>query len=133
MRQAIWLLAVAAAALVLALGALGPAATSAMGFAAVAPMAALISGTFLWLWWVRATPLALGMALSWAGVAFIAGHLAWTGAAVLPLVALPLLGVGAALHFAVMRRSMGLRRTAALLPATLAAAAALASLVFTKP
>jgi hypothetical protein len=132
MRQALWLLGGAAVAVALLAVVLGAGRTAATGFAAVAAMAALIAATFLWLWWVRATPLALGMALSWWGVALVAAASAGAGA-VLPLVALPFLGVGAGLHFAVMRRSMGLPRGTALLPAGLVAAAALAALAFTKP
>lgn len=128
MRQALWLMGAAAAAIALAAAVLGTERTAAMGFAAVAAMASLFAGTFLWLWWVRATPLALGMAFSWAGVAVAA---AAAGPA-LPLPALPLLAVGAVLHFAVMRSSMGLPRRAAAAPAALAAAAALAALLFTK-
>jgi hypothetical protein len=133
MRQALWLLGGAAVAVALLAAMLGAGRTAAAGFAAVAAMAALIAATFLWLWWVRATPLALGMALSWAGVALVAADRAAGAGAALPLVALPFLGVGAALHFAVMRRSMGLPRGTALLPAGLVAAAALAALAFTKP
>jgi hypothetical protein len=133
MRQALWLLGVAAVAVVVAVAMHGAGRTAATGFAAVAAMAALIAATFLWLWWVRATPLALGMALSWSGVALVAADLAGGAGAVVPLIALPFLGVGAALHFAVMRRSMGLPRRTVLLPAGLVAAAALAAVAFTKP
>ncbi len=127
MRQALWLLAAATAVLSLAVAALGSAATAAAGYAAVAAMAALISATFLWLWWVRATPLALGMALSWAGVALVAA----SGSA-LPLPALPLLTVGAVLHFAVMRRSMNLPPATLAAPAAATALALLKSLLITK-
>lgn len=133
MRQALWLIWAAAAALAAALAGFGAAATAAAGFGGVAAMAALISGTFLWLWWVRATPLALGMALSWAGSALVSASLAATpGAAGPPLAALPLLAAGATLHFAVMRTSMGLGRAAAWVPAAAAGAAALLALFFTK-
>ena len=132
MRQALWLLGAVAVAVAAAVAAMGQAATAAMGYAAVAAMAAMIAGTFLWLWWVRATPLALGMALSWAGVAVVAFHLAGGAPDALPHVALPLLAAGATLHFAVMRRSMGLHPAAAAVPAMLTAAAALAGLLFTK-
>jgi hypothetical protein len=90
-------------------------------------MAALIAATFLWLWWVRATPLALGMALSWSGVALVAA----TDSA-LPLPALPLLTAGAILHFAVMRRSMNLPRATLAAPAAASALAILKSLLITK-
>jgi hypothetical protein len=128
MRQALWLLAAATAALALMTAAHGPAATAAAGYGAVAAMAALIAATFLWLWWVRATPLALGMALSWSGVALVAA----TGTA-LPLPALPFLTAGAILHFAVMRRSMNLPPATLAAPAVVTAFAILKSLLFTKP
>ena len=38
-----------------------------IGYSAISLTALVISITFLWLWRVRATPMALGMALSWAG------------------------------------------------------------------
>ena len=38
-----------------------------VGYSAISLSALVISITFLWLWRVRATPMALGMALSWAG------------------------------------------------------------------
>ena len=132
MRQALGLVGGAAVALAFLVAMLGPGRMAATGFAAVAAMAALIAATFLWLWWVRATPLALGMALSWSGVALVLAGLAMDAGAALPLLALPFLGVGAALHFAVMRRSMGLPRGAAAVPAALVAATALAAAVFTK-
>lgn len=44
-----------------------------VGYGAITIMGCTISLTFLWLWWVRATPLALGMALSWAGAACVMG------------------------------------------------------------
>jgi hypothetical protein len=128
MRQALWLLAAATTALALAVAALGPTATAAAGFAAVAAMAGLIAATFLWLWWVRATPLALGMALSWAGVALVAA----VSGPTLPLAALPLLTVGAVLHFAVMRRSMNLPHATVAAPAAASALAVLKSYLFTK-
>jgi hypothetical protein len=90
-------------------------------------MAALIAATFLWLWWVRATPLALGMALSWSGVALVAA-----ADPVLPLPALPLLTSGAILHFAVMRRSMNLPPATLAAPAAASALAILKSLLITK-
>jgi hypothetical protein len=127
MRQALWLLAAATVALALTAVALGPAATAAAGYAAVAAMAALIAATFLWLWWVRATPLALGMALSWSGVAIVAA-----ADPALPLPALPLLTTGAILHFGVMRRSMNLPPATLAVPATASALAILKSLLITK-
>ena len=96
----------------------GWSATYAVAYGAVVLMAAMIAATFLWLWVKRATPLALGMAFSWAGTASVLGW--WwiwraTGqpdamsqnAALFAFVALYL--VGATLHFHVIERSMDLR------------------------
>jgi hypothetical protein len=129
MRQALWLLLAATTALALAVATVGPAATAAAGFAAVAAMAGMIAATFLWLWWVRATPLALGMALSWAGVAVVTA----VSGPTLPLAALPLLTAGAVLHFAVMRRSMSLPHATVAVPAAASALAMLKGFFITKP
>lgn len=132
MKQALWLvLAVGAVGLASGL-ALGPVPVAAIGFGALAAMGALISATFLWLWWVRATPLALGMVLSWAGAAAMAGGLAgsasWPGLAALP----PIFG-GAILHFGVMRRSMDLGRWAFVMPVAVAALGAAVAVSITNP
>ena len=42
-----------------------------IAYRAMTLMAAMISLTFLWLWARRATPLALGMSLSWAGASSV--------------------------------------------------------------
>lgn len=89
-------------------------------------MSAIIAVTFLWLWRARATPLALGMAFSWAGGALT---LAWwwvltAGGAALAIAGHPLLTVfvaiyttGAVLHFSVIAPSLHWPRpTAALVP-----------------
>ena len=131
MKQALWRLAAAAVLVLGAAGTLGPAWTGAAGFGAVAAAAALISGTFLWLWWVRATPLALGMVLSWAGVAAMAGGLAV--AAGPALAALPPVLAGVSLHFGVMRTSMALGRWAAAVPLAAGMAGALAASLITNP
>jgi hypothetical protein len=139
MKQALWLLAATGAALGFVAALFGAGGTAALAFGAVAAMAGLIALTFLWLWWVRATPLALGMALSWAGSALVAGWI-WAamlndglqeGGAVL-FAALPLLLAGALLHFDVMRSSMGFRRGAVVLPVMVAFAAAAGALMITK-
>ncbi len=105
-----------------------PAATE-FAFGAVAVMSVFISLTFLWLWYERATPLALGMAYSWAGTAVL---MVWCWG--LPLaddarkpgglvfVFLSLQIVGAVLHFAVMQRSMGYGRGAFAVPIAVALA-----------
>ena len=94
-------------------------------YGAIALMALLISATFAWLWRLRATPLALGMSMSWAGTGLTLGW--WwrvTGAqglaphsdtAVL-LVFLSLLIAGAVLHFSVIQGTFGLRGVAFAVP-----------------
>ena len=103
----------------------GWSATYAVAYGAVVLMAAMIAATFLWLWAARTTPLALGMAFSWAGTASVLGWWWLFRAAGRPAameehgalfacVALTLVGAG--LHFHVIERSMGLRRGTFLLP-----------------
>lgn len=107
-----------------------------VGYGALTLMAAMIALTFLWLWQARATPLALGMAFSWAGAACLLG--AWWvynslrapeamygNEAVFGFLALYF--VGAILHFAVVQRSMGLPAGAFAVP--VAGALAVSALV----
>lgn len=100
-----------------------------IGYGAITVMSIFISGTFLWLWRARTTPLALGMAFSWAGTASVMGW--WWMFNVLDRPAgmvqseflflfLSLHIVGAVLHFGVIQRSMGIARQAFLVPVTLA-------------
>jgi hypothetical protein len=44
------------------------------GYAAIALDAIVIAVTFGWLWHIRATPMALGMAFSWLGCAGLVGY-----------------------------------------------------------
>ena len=44
------------------------------GYGALALLAMVIAVTFGWLWRIRATPMALGMAFSWAGCAGLVGY-----------------------------------------------------------
>ena len=46
----------------------------AAGYGAISLLAIVISVTFGWLWRIRATPMALGMAFSWAGCAGLVGY-----------------------------------------------------------
>ena len=57
-------------------------------------MGAVISMTFAWLWWVRATPLALGMVLSWAGASVLLWGFAGRGEWALMALAVYLAGAG---------------------------------------
>ncbi|MBV7379291.1 hypothetical protein [Maritimibacter dapengensis] len=116
MKQAIWLVAMTVAALELAFLRLGFDVVADVAYGTIAIMALLIACTFLWLWFERTTPLAIGMVVSWLGISWMAG---WWWAynlmgtptwaqdhpALFAVLALPI--VGAVLHFAVIQRSFG--------------------------
>ncbi|MBD3678377.1 MAG: hypothetical protein HUJ27_08240 [Rhodobacteraceae bacterium] len=100
-----------------------------VGYGAITLMAVMISLTFLWLWQVRATPLALGMSFSWAGSACVMGwwwmfnlldQPVWAADHWLLLQFLSLYVVGAALHFSVIQASFGGQGPWFLLPVGLA-------------
>ncbi len=102
-----------------------------VAYGAITLMAGMIAATFLWLFMVRATPLALGMAYSWAGAAFVmgwwwlynlAGQPPWLAESPVLFAFLPFYFVGAVLHFAVIHRSFGLHGLAFLLPVGLSVA-----------
>ncbi len=87
-----------------------------LAFGTFAIMALAIGATFLWLYLRRATPLALGMALSWAGSAGIVGW--WYMVSLLegpggmsenPLIFVFLAThvIGASLHFRVIGSTLG--------------------------
>jgi len=108
-----------------------------IGYGAITLMSLMISLTFLWLYVVRATPLALGMAYSWSGAGLVMGW--WWIYAVLGrpdwLVDSPILFnflafyfVGALLHFGVIHRSFGWHGAAFLLP--IAGAVAISATVY---
>ncbi|MCA0044575.1 hypothetical protein [Celeribacter litoreus] len=95
---------------------LGPRPALLLMLGAIALMALMISGTFFWLWRVRATPLALGMSLSWAGSGLTLGWL-WgvqsaeaatrSGDLAALFAFLSLLMAGAVLHFSVIQGTFG--------------------------
>jgi len=122
MKQAIGLLALVLAALQLGRLLLGGEAVLALATAAVALMALMIAATFLWLWAVRATPLALGMAFSWLGWGLFAGWGRIAGAPGAPLAVLGFCIVGAVLHFSVIHRSFGWHGASFLWPVALSLA-----------
>ncbi len=140
MKQAIWLLTAVIAAFFSVDQLAGSRAAQSMGLGAIALMSGTIALTFLWLWWERATPLALGMAVSWAGTASMMGWyvqrplgiVETMGGDAVPLVFLALQITGALLHFEVMQTSMGFRRGSAALPALVAFAASAAAVHITK-
>lgn len=125
MKHAGGLFVAVLAALLLSDAAFGYGATYRIGYGAIVAMGLMIAATFLWLWAARATPLALGMAFSWAGTAAIMGWW-WVhalagrpeamreSALLFPFVALHM--VGAVLHFDVMLRSMRLPRRVFVVP-----------------
>lgn len=121
MKRVSVLLAVVVALFWAVFAAMGYEATYQLAYGAFTLMAAMISLTFLWLWAVRATPLALGMSFSWAGAASVVGW--WWVYNLLSqpaimrenevlFVFLSFYFVGAILHFAVIERSF--RRDGAL-------------------
>lgn len=116
MKQAFMLLVVLTGLFQLGYVGFGYEAVYRIAYGAIALMALMISGTFLWLYIVRATPLALGMAYGWAGAGLVLGwwylyHLLgrpeWAGESPVLFFILPFYFVGAVLHFAVIHRSFG--------------------------
>ncbi len=116
MKQAIWLTILTAIGLETAFGVYGFEVVADIVYGAIAIMAFLVACTFLWLWFERTTPLAIGMVISWLGISWMAGWWwvynllgapTWADEhpAVFGILALPL--VGAVLHFAVIQRSFG--------------------------
>ena len=140
MKQATWLLTAVIAAFLTVTHFAGTHAAQSMGVGAIALMSGTIALTFLWLWWERATPLALGMAVSWSGTASMMGWCVMPslgrpeamGGGALPLVFLSLQITGAMLHFEVMETSMGFRRGSAAVPALVVFAASAMALHITK-
>jgi len=129
MKQAIGLLALVALGLEAARAVFGAETVLVVVDGALALMALMIAGTFLWLWLERTTPLALGMAFSWLGAGLIAGGWWLTRLAGGPvrgvseaglIVVLGLSLVGAVLHFAVIHRSFGYHGVNFLWPVALA-------------
>jgi hypothetical protein len=116
MKQALFLLVLILALLESGRRTAGDAAMMAIAYGAMAQIALLMATTFLWLWFERTTPLALGMAWSWLAAALFAGW--WWGlnlsGQALPVVhpqaitIMQAIGlVGALLHFSVIHRSFG--------------------------
>jgi hypothetical protein len=125
MRQALLLTAALTVAFLMVERILGIHIAAALGFGSVAVIAVVNALTFLWLWWARTTPLALGMTCSWLGQAALSiwgffvrpDDLALiSGSAPLVFFLLSLYVVGGALHIAVMQSSMELRRTVLIWP-----------------
>ena len=90
--------------------------TYRLAYGTLGLMSGAIALTFLWLWRTRATPLASGMVLSWAGGGAtlgwwwsftLLGEPEWMTVHPAPLAIASLCLVGACLHFAVIGDSMG--------------------------
>lgn len=94
-------------------------------FGALAVLGVMIAATFLWLWAMRMSPLALGLAFAWAGAAMVAGWwwlfallggpVAMLASEAVPALAALLL-TGAALHLEVLGGTFGFRGRAYLVP-----------------
>lgn len=136
MRQAVLMFLGVATVLQIGQRALTAPAIQDLAHGATALMALVIAGTFLWLWARRATPLALGMALSWAGAGLMLGW--WWAYGLLGrpeamaanpvfLNFLALYAVGAMLHFMVIARSFDLPERGMILPMILSTAVAWAA------
>lgn len=94
-------------------------------YGAVVGLSMAISATFFWLWSARATPLALGMGISWAGTCGVMGWwwlfnlLGQPGLMVdspILFVFVAAYFVGGTLHFRVILRSLGPKSALVLLP-----------------
>ncbi len=116
MKQAFALMMLIAVVLQLGYAMAGYEAMYQIGYGAITLMGLMISLTFLWLYIVRATPLALGMAYSWSGASLVLGwwwiysvlgEPAWADESPVHFIFLALYLVGALLHFSVITRSFG--------------------------
>ncbi|MEQ3626596.1 MAG: hypothetical protein ABNH26_15365 [Celeribacter sp.] len=101
-----------------------------LGLGLVVLLAVLISAVFGWLWLMRTTPLALGLAFSWAGAACLLGWWwlrevlgapGWMVGNGVVFAFLTTYLTGAVLHLVVVQQSFALRRVAAWAPVALAA------------
>ncbi len=125
MKQALLLLVALMALFQVGYQVLGYAVVYQIAYGAITLMALMIAATFLWLFVVRATPLALGMAYSWAGAGLVmgwwwiynlSGQPVWLRESPVLFSLLPFYFVGAVLHFAVIHRSFGWHGAAFLWP-----------------
>ncbi len=129
MKQALVIAAILLAAFLAVDALIGHRFAVAVGLAAVSVIAVFNSITFMWLWHVRATPLALGMALSWTAAGTIWWYLGgmpfrpdWLHQDGVFFAFLALFIVGGGLHVAVIHRSAETRATLLVWPAILASA-----------
>ena len=102
MRGAILLMLAATAAFGVAERGFGTEAATLAAMRGAAALAIPLAGAFVWLWLERATPLALGLALSWAGSGALLGIWPVAQAAVGTHLLTALYGAGAILHLRVV-------------------------------
>lgn len=131
MRQALLFAVALWAVLYVTAGLLDLWMAATIGFAAMTAIAAANCVTFLWLWYVRATPLALGMALSWAGQAAVSiwwlaegmpGARGWLDKGPFIFLFISIYMVGGLLHIVVIQNSAGSSRIGAIWPVLAAVA-----------
>lgn len=131
MKDALGVLALAVSGMLVLYAAVGYEAAYEISYGAFTLMAAMVSLTFLWLWFQRSTPLAVGMAFGWAGAASVMGWWWIFNLLERPVpmvenamlfVCLSVYFVGAVMHFAVIGRSLGVARGLWAVPVALAIA-----------
>ncbi|WP_157973518.1 hypothetical protein [Tropicimonas sp. IMCC34043] len=125
MRQALTIHVVVLAAMHSAFLVQGYDGAAGILYGALTIMGVMIAATFLWLWAMKMSPLALGLAFAWAGAAMVAGW--WWLFSLLDapermlrsealLVLAALLMTGAVLHMQVLGGTFGFRGRAYLAP-----------------
>ena len=102
MREAILLMLAGTAAFGAAERGFGTEAATLAAMRGAAALALPLAGAFVWLWLERATPLALGLALSWAGSGALLGMCLVTQPATGAHLFTALYGAGAILHLRVV-------------------------------
>lgn len=121
-------LAATTGAFMLSFAVLGYRTTYLIGYGALSMMSVLISLTFVWLWMRRATPLAMGMAFSWAGTASVMGWWwlfntfqapDWMKESQYLFPFLSIYFLGAIMHFEVIARSFSAGKWVYLVPVVL--------------
>ncbi len=140
MKQGLILFVGVLAALWVLQAAVGFRVAAQLAYGGLTALSLAIAATFLWLWRERATPLALGMAFSWAGAASVTGwwsfargldQASWMRGHPALFLCLALYMTGAILHFAVIGRSLDpVARDGLILGTAVAAALAIAASLF---
>jgi hypothetical protein len=102
MRGTILLMMACTAAFGIAERRFGTEAATLAAMRGAAALALPLAAAFVWLWLERATPLALGLALSWAGSGALLGICAVTQSAAGAHLLTAIYGAGAVLHLRVV-------------------------------